>query len=616
MSSSLKNIKSRFLETIVEVSEITSIPIEDITREDYVRISVDCDLLGRLNKEELNLMGGFSFLKETLFEIKTLKKAQKLQEEAETTQKIYDFIVETFIEISQKSGFLPTVNELIHQGISNKMVKDHFGSYKRLYKVAKETAGDTLSNFITEHSFSKEKRDNTKKAVKKHKKFVVTTAVSGKPVDSDFLKSLENYAEKNKAAIMIMPCQDVSKRNKEFQWELHPSLANHHIIFEDVYLNEKIHLSSILVSAKQIHPLTGLDRLAQRKGSMVLASPKQDLKFVANSNKKLPKALMTTGALTVPDYFEDFYMSKRTSYLAEFDHVLGAIIVEIVDDKLYHFRQLQSGDLGEVTDLGRQYNPDGSVNNVDCIAVFGDTHIGAHDKLVNNELMKLSKLVRVKEAVFHDIFDGRFNNHHDEGKPITKAKIAEKGQNSLKKEGELVSSFLNKWSDKLDKLTIVKSNHDEVLDRFLNSPRFVFDSINLRLSCELVLDMLDDKDPLKSLIVDKISLKSPEKVNWLERDEDYKVFKSELSCHGDLGANGSRGSLKSLEKAYNNAIVGHSHTAGILRGVKQVGTSSLLKLGYNRGPSSWTQTACIEYPNGSFQLINFIKKDGKVIWKL
>jgi hypothetical protein len=616
MSSELKDIKSRFIDTILSVSDITGISIEDITREDFIRISVDTGLEGRLNKEELNLMGGFSFLKETLFEVKKIKKEQKEVEAQKEKDRVYSFILETFIELSQETGFLPTVKRLAEEGISKKMISDHFDSYKGLYKNAEEEFGDSLSNFITEHSFSLERRDSTKNAVKKHSRFIVTTAVSGKPVDSDFLKSLENYAARNKAAIMILPCQDVSKRNKEFQWELHPSLADHNIVFEDLYLNDKIHLSSILVSAKQINPLTGLDRMAQRKGSMVLASPKQGLKFVANSNKKLPKALMTTGAVTVPDYFEDYYMSKRTSYLAEFDHVMGAIVIEIVDDKLYHFRQLQSGDDGEIIDLGTQYNSDGSTNDVECIAVFGDTHIGAHDKLVNNELVKLSKLTRVREIVFHDIFDGRFNNHHDEGKVITKAKIAEKGQNSLQKEGELVADFLNKWSEISPKLTIVKSNHDEVLDRFLNSPRFVFDALNLRLSCELVLEMLDDKDPLKCLIEDKITLKNPERVNWLERDEDYKVYKSELSSHGDLGANGSRGSLMSLEKSYNNAIVGHSHTAGILRGVKQVGTSSLLKLGYNRGPSSWTQTACLEYPNGSFQLVNFIKKDGKVIWRL
>jgi hypothetical protein len=128
--------------------------------------------------------------------------------------------------------------------------------------------------------------------------------------------------------------------------------------------------------------------------------------------------------------------------------------------------------------------------------------------------------------------------------------------------------------------------------------------------------MMDGIDPLKYIVEDIIGLECKDQMNWLERDEDYKVYKSELSSHGDLGSNGSRGSLKSIENSFHTAIVGHSHTAGILRGVKQVGTSSILKLGYNRGPSSWTQTSCIEYPNGSFQLINFIKKDGKVIWKL
>jgi len=76
--------------------------------------------------------------------------------------------------------------------------------------------------------------------------------------------------------------------------------------------------------------------------------------------------------------------------------------------------------------------------------------------------------------------------------------------------------------------------------------------------------------------------------------------------HGDKGPNGSRGSVKSMEVSYGQSITGHSHTPEIVRGAWQTGTSTYLKLGYNKGASSWLQSSCLLYKDGSRQLINVI----------
>ena len=69
MSSSLKTLKKRFIRTMKEVSDITGITETQLTRDVYIRISVDIDLIGRLNKEELNLLGGFKKAKDSYFTI-------------------------------------------------------------------------------------------------------------------------------------------------------------------------------------------------------------------------------------------------------------------------------------------------------------------------------------------------------------------------------------------------------------------------------------------------------------------------------------------------------------------------------------------------------------------
>lgn len=64
MSNKLRLIKDRFVETMIEVAKNTDKKILDITREEYVRYTVDNDIEGRLNKVELNLIGGFKKAKE------------------------------------------------------------------------------------------------------------------------------------------------------------------------------------------------------------------------------------------------------------------------------------------------------------------------------------------------------------------------------------------------------------------------------------------------------------------------------------------------------------------------------------------------------------------------
>ena len=98
---------------------------------------------------------------------------------------------------------------------------------------------------------------------------------------------------------------------------------------------------------------------------------------------------------------------------------------------------------------------------------------------------------------------------------------------------------------------------------------------------------------------------------FLERDQTFVINGIELSLHGDIGPNGSRGSAVNLNKIGIKSVLGHSHSPCIEKGVCQVGTSSYLRLEYNQGPSSWLQTHCIVYPNGKRTLINIV--DGE--WK-
>lgn len=610
-----KEIINIFKSSMEEVASRLGVEPYELKRDQYVRETVDNNLQ-RLNKMRLNSLGGFAAAQGLYFPAPKPTK-EEIEEEMKSD------IIENYIKYVSIYGITPSLNVVKSWGYTTRDINKLFKNMLNLYEVCAKKAPHVFSELVNDLLFTDKAFEELKKKVKKKKVFILTTAVSGKEVHEPSFKALKAFEEVNDGMIIIQPCEDVASRSSVFDYELDKRLRDCGFAFKDLQLNDKFFLSSIRVSAKQINPLTGLDRLAQAKGSMCLASPKQWLKFVANSNTKMPKALMTTGAITIGDYSTDKSMSKRTSHIAEHDHKMGAIIVEIEDNCIFHFRQIQFDKDGSFYDLGWKYSPDGSVvdiNELDGekpVVVFGDTHVGSHCPEVNECLHEITDYVGAEKAIIHDIFDNRFNNHHDVGKPLTRAKLAMQDKISLMEEGRITAEWLDEWSEKLSKLVIVKSNHDEALDRYLDEGRFINDPTNCYYALELAKKKVEGEDPLKYLVNDMIGLSEPNKIHWLERDEDYEVYGIENSAHGDKGGNGSRGSLGSIEKAYYKATVGHSHTAGIWREVWQVGTSTFLKLSYNSGPSSWTNTMCIQYPNGQRQLINIIRtKDGSTSWRL
>ena len=82
---------------------------------------------------------------------------------------------------------------------------------------------------------------------------------------------------------------------------------------------------------------------------------------------------------------------------------------------------------------------------------------------------------------------------------------------------------------------------------------------------------------------------------WLKRNEDLWLAGIQHSCHGDLGPNGAKAGPDNLEATYGHATIGHVHSPYTLRGVMAVGTSSLLRMGYNDGPSGWLHSSIVTY---------------------
>ncbi len=523
-------------------------------------------------------------------------------------------IIKKYLSFVRLNSRFPNLSELRGSGVTLRDLKDSFGDIEILHQYMEDNYKEKISKHVLSQSqiFTTKHLEQLSEDVKKHKRFFITTAVNQKKIFTPFYNSIKSYCEKNDAKLLLIPCADVfSKFKKEHLWAFDPKLKDETFIFKETKINDNLFISSIKNSAKQINPRTGLGRIAQRHGSFVYASPKQDLEFV-NRSSSFPQALMTPGAITMPSYGGDRYMSERISYIAENDHVFGGIIIEVQNNKTFHFRQVQAAKDGSFIDLKKKYHKNGKVSEVEADLVLGDWHSGETDPVVSKVTQQICDELGIRNLYVHDLFNGTSVCHHEDGNLVKLSRKAVYNELSIEKELKLVGSELNKLSSWVNgNVYIVKSNHDEWLDRYLEDSAFVDDPDNYYISCDLVRKQIEGKDPLKYgvNVYGDLKLDVTNRIIWFSRDYDgegSKVSGVYLAAHGDIGINNSKGSLLSIEKGFGDCIVGHTHSGAIMRGVWRVGTSTA-KQSYQRGPSNHTNTHCLIYPNGARQLINIIR---------
>jgi hypothetical protein len=519
-------------------------------------------------------------------------------------------IAQIYARLSKKLGRYPTRSEMIKAQVTWDSIRGAFGSMEGIRDAARDSFPNHFAEIIDPEHFNTEAFNELKAHVKKFKRFFISCVVPNQPVDEDAMASVQTWCKKNKGTSLFLAANyGLYDLNKEF-------VETNNIVFRDLKLNSNLWISTIKIDPKQIDPLQSLDGIGQREGTMIVASPKQRMRPVANSNMKLPHIIQATGAITKARYEAKVCMGRSTErrdYLAKSQHVMGGIIVEIVDDKFYHFRQVQFDKDGSFIDLFNRYDEDG-VTFVGCEAVIqGDFHDGETDKEADAAADELCRLGKPKFRVFHDFFNGHSISHHDRKKRVTQAIKAAEHRLSLATElHNMKLTLQRKCRDAgKEKFVMSRSNHDEFLHRYLQEGDF--EDHNRLLATKLQVAMMEGHDPLK-YAMELMGLKDDGRMVWLDRDQDFKVSsrKIEVGAHGDLGANGAKGSSMGMLKAYGECMYGHCHYPEINHGAWSVGTSSRMDLDYKRGASSWMHSHGVVYSNGSRQLIHVI--NGK--WRL
>jgi hypothetical protein len=450
-----------------------------------------------------------------------------------------------------------------------------------------------------------------KKLDKTKKRFIITWAQNNTPIHTGFFENLKAYAEHIDADIHIIagryknPTSLFSASQQEEEtWdnELLPYLdARRHNVHK--YLSI---MSDVKIQPTATNPMSGLQGMSG-VNSCVFGSPKVQMEMIPVLDGNKPKMMLSTGSVTKINYTD-----SKSGKKGEFHHVFGFAVVEVKDKETFFARQVTADDKkGNFSDL--YYNvSDGKVITLKTISaiILGDIHYGHHDQKVLDATMKLLGKLHPLHVVLHDVFDGDSISHHQMKDPFVQYGKEVHGTNDLGKEIDVMMKGLIAF-EKFKNVVIVRSNHDDFLDRWLKNedwkkqPTFKNAPLYMELSGKLLKQFATTPNNVKGVIPALINERFP-KFKTLGRSDSYRVNNWELGQHGDVGASGTRGSLMQFRRLNTKIVVGHYHAPGRKDGALAVGTSTNMRVGYNIGPSGWLQSHVIIHDNGKAQHINFI----------
>ncbi len=486
-----------------------------------------------------------------------------------------------------------------------------------------------------------EYRIDTKK-VQRAKGVIVTAAQFGAVLNTEVWQSLKRYAAHRGYELVVLPIKYgpvMTVYQKETAERVLTSTFDEalkgHMLFEDL----KLAGGALNLNVLRLRPTLDkflTDRVCERGGnaSQIYAAPKLELEHRPRLMHDYPKAIMTTGAVTHPDYnVDNLGQQDRAGELAAAEHTYAGILVEFSSKKTFHFRQLLASKEGEVFDIepihggavrvtpkSIEHDPDG----VDA-AYLGDWHTEkTHPDVREVTFGEMLPVLRPKNIILGDFFDGNSISHWDEKQASRRSYKAQARHDSVEDELNAGVREVEWMRGRMPgaKIHIIAANHNEFLREYIESMRWTKDAINVRVCAHLFAALQDD---LAERGPEKFAISPMDPVNWwINKHAPFVVTHSRRSdlllpespdskkilvtLHGDIGPRGQKaGSMRAFRKWNQWIIVGHDHSAAIEGPVWRVGTSGHLTEHYVSGPrTNWTHTHAIIFRNGQRQLLNIV----------
>lgn len=500
-------------------------------------------------------------------------------------------------------------------------------------RMHKEKAAKSAVEHITRPRVAKPKRGQIKR-------YIFSCAVRGAMAHKDFLSNLEAYAKHVGAELVVGPLTNNSRmRYSEMTEQEFDPLVAVYLSDDPILIGSRVRYSPEMnLLASMVKPLQGLQTYTKAAHG-IFPHTKISMETVATHKHTPTKFNYTTGACTHP-----MYNPNKAGLRAHFDHVYGALIVE-VSDKGQWVRQLtpKSDTDGTFYDLGYKVSGGGVMRHAGVQAIiYGDIHVEKLDGPVARATWKyldiphedgwkydsLVEVCRPKTQVFHDLMEISAANHHELDDLFRQYDRYVQDKACVTTDFYYALYFLEHVTPLAKENIVVDSNHDHFIHKWLLKwdPSKARDFRNIHVYYQLKLAVLDAirlrepysvlKVALDSIVKEHGSDKRHDygkyvaKARWLHPDESFEIDKIECGYHGHVGANGSRGSRATWKFVSEKSTTAHTHSPSIDSGSHIVGTSSRLDLGYNKGPSSWAHTHGIIYPHGGRAMVTL--SDGKL----
>lgn len=450
----------------------------------------------------------------------------------------------------------------------------------------------------------------TKKHDKTKKYYIISSAQNATSINLNLWKNILKYANFLDAEIIIIPFRYHNPTsinfNKDDEWW--DKNLSEYLSLNRAVLNKSIQvLGDVKIQPTAFSPLLGLEGMTGDY-SCVVGHPKMELKTIPVLDETKPKLMFTTGSVTKPN-FSDTKAGKK----GQFHFSSGFAIVEIKDDNTYFFRQVSAKENGEFIDLYFNVkNEEISINkDVDAL-IMGDIHVeNVNNEIIDKTINGLCEKLYPKNVFIHDVMDSHSVSHHSLKDPFLQAKMELDGTNSLADEMSHMIQWLKQIDDLKTNVYIVKSNHDEHVDRFLKEAdwRKMSTFKNALPYMEYATAILKNEAP--NGIVPYVINKHYPNFKCLTYNDSISINGYLCSMHGSIGASGTKGSITQFSKLSVKNVIGHTHSVARISGSCSVGTSTNLRLNYNKGLTTWINAHGIINKLGKFQHIIFFKtKDG------
>lgn len=455
------------------------------------------------------------------------------------------------------------------------------------------------------------------------KRFVFTSAQNNTHLHNEFWQNLLRFCEVRDAQLVVgkfrynkSGFQNATAEKDGNDLWFDPRIQPYALTSSAVLVDSRygtIWCGELDILPTAANPLSGLDSYTHTASSIV-PHAKVQMVSVPVMKGTPKKMLYTTGAVTKRNYIQ-----RKAGQKAEFHHVFGALYVEIDEEGNEFRRQLiadSSGSFYDLTDLfvAGRHEPNQTVHAIN----WGDIHAEMSDKVMTQGAWgsadSMLRVLKPKYQFIHDLTDFRARNHHNIKNPHFLAESLWGGYSSVEDGMICAHDTLRYLSTTLDfdtTVVVVESNHDLAFRRWLAEADIRHDPLNAyyyhTANAALHAAIRDGNTDINIFEWAMRRIHPLPGVLFLTEDDSFVIVEAEngIECgmHGHRGPNGSRGSMQALRRLGRKCNIGHVHSAGIVDGIYAAGISCKEDLGYNKGPSSWSQSHIVTYHNGKRAIV-------------